>query len=172
VVAPPVITPVVTQTAVSTISTPVTPLTPPLGFGEGTEHTVMQKDSFYTLAKKYNTTPTAIANANPGIDSTKLKIGQKLKIPPPKSATPATAAGNGGSFATNVGEKLYSVKSGDNLNRIARANGVSLSALRAANNLKTDQIKVGQKLKIPAKGSGASEGNPLGAPNVGGTNTQ
>jgi len=176
---PPLVTQAVVSTPPQTIVTPppfvtppplnTTPPTPaPLGFADGTEHTVMKGDSFYTLAKKYNTSPKAIASVNPGVDSTKLKIGQKLKIPPPSSSTPATAAGNTGAGASNGGEKVYSVKSGDNLMRIARANGVSVNALRAANNLKTDQIKVGQKLKIPSKG----ESNPLSAPSVGGTNNQ
>jgi LysM repeat protein len=53
-------------------------------------------------------------------------------------------------------EQTYTVKSGDNLTKIATRFGVSLKAVRAANGLKTDSIKVGQKLKIPAKTSGAA----------------
>jgi LysM repeat protein len=45
------------------------------------------------------------------------------------------------------------VKSGDNLTKIAGQYGISIKALRAANALKTDSIKVGQKLKVPAKAS-------------------
>ena len=45
------------------------------------------------------------------------------------------------------------MKSGDNLTKIAAQYGISVKALRAANGLKTDSIKVGQKLKIPAKAS-------------------
>ena len=40
-------------------------------------------------------------------------------------------------------------KPGDTLTRIAQKSAVSVKALRAANNLKTDQIKVGQKIKVP-----------------------
>jgi LysM repeat protein len=176
--APAAVTPTppvaVTTSIPPVIPTPVAPaVVPPSSFaGEGTEHTIMKGDSFFTLGKKYNTSARAIASVNPGVDSTKLKIGQKVKIPPPNSSTPATPAGNGGSFASNGGDKVYAVKSGDNLNRIAKANGVSVTALRTANNLKTDQIKVGQKLKIPTKGSGPAETSTLTAPNVGGTNTQ
>jgi len=35
--------------------------------------------------------------------------------------------------------------------KIAKEHGVTVKQLRSANNLKTDQIKVGQALKIPAK---------------------
>ena len=44
-------------------------------------------------------------------------------------------------------------KSGDNLLKIAKANGTTVKALRSANALKTDRITVGQKLKLPAKAS-------------------
>ena len=53
----------------------------------------------------------------------------------------------GGADARN----LYTVRSGDTLMRIAKQHGVTVKALRSANSLRTDQIKVGQKLKIPAK---------------------
>ena len=55
--------------------------------------------------------------------------------------------------ASAGGEQIYTVKSGDNLTKIARQFGTTVKALRAANGLKTDSIKVGQKLKIPAKAS-------------------
>jgi len=47
----------------------------------------------------------------------------------------------------------YTVKKGDNLSRIASRHGVSVEAIRQANGLSGDNINVGQKLKIPAKGS-------------------
>src|SRR5258706_15912769 len=48
---------------------------------------------------------------------------------------------------------VYSVKSGDTLTKIAKANGTTVRAIRAVNNLRTDRILVGQKLKIPPAGS-------------------
>jgi len=95
----------------------------------------------------------AIAAANAGVDSTKLKVGQKLQIPAKPAGTVATeppapeATGTTGAG----GDTVYVVKSGDNLTKIAKAHGTTPKSLRAANALKTDQIKVGQKLKVPAK---------------------
>jgi LysM repeat protein len=129
---------------------------------EGTEHTVMKGDSFFTLAKKYNVSTKAIASVNPGVDSTKLKIGQKLKIPAPSAST-ASISASPDSSATGGAEKVYVVKSSDNLNKIAKANSVTVKALRAANNLKTDQIKVGQKLKIPSKAAATADAPPAAA---------
>ena len=117
-----------------------------------TEHVIAKGESFYTLGKKYNVGFKAIAEANPAINPNRLKIGEKIKIPPPK--TPGAASLNGTSALTNgseTGLRTYKVKSGDSLLKIARTYGVTAKQLRSANNLKTDQIKVGQTLKIPAK---------------------
>jgi len=116
-----------------------------------TEHTISKGDSFYTLGKKYGVGFKAIADANPGVNPNRLKIGDKVKIPPAK--TPGAASLNGvvAPVATEGAAKTYKVKSGDNLGKIAKQFGVTAKQLRAANNLKTDQIKVGQTIKIPVK---------------------
>jgi alpha-2-macroglobulin len=57
--------------------------------------------------------------------------------------------------ATNhvTASATYFVKNGDNLTRIARANGTTAAALRRANNIKGSQIQVGQRIIIPGKES-------------------
>lgn len=45
--------------------------------------------------------------------------------------------------------KSYTVKAGDTLSRIAQKYHVTVSALKRKNNLKSDLIRTGQKLKIP-----------------------
>jgi LysM repeat protein len=143
-------TPYVPSTPNNGTITPPAPSSSSGVLGEGTEHVVMKGDSFSTIAKRYNVPIKAITASNPGVDSTKLKIGQMLRIPA-VSATAAMPAGNVSEATSNGVDKVYTVKSGDNLTKIARVNDVSLKALRTANNLKTDQVKVGQRLKIPAK---------------------
>ncbi len=47
--------------------------------------------------------------------------------------------------------KSHTVKSGESLYKIAKRHGVSVNAIKKANGLKSDNIRPGQKLKIPAK---------------------
>ena len=127
--------------------------------GSTTEYTIVKGDTLGNLAKKNHISLKTLEAANPGVDAAKLKIGQKIQIPAPSASatsTPATTTATHGDAAATAGsDQVYTVKSGDMLGSIAKAHGVSVKALRSANSLKTDQIKVGQKLKIPAKASAA-----------------
>jgi LysM repeat protein len=117
------------------------------------EYVVAKGDSFFSIGRKFGVTPSAIGKANPGVDSTRLQIGQKLQIPAPASATP-TAVGLASTPGTGVltaESDTYTVKSGDNLSRIARNHNTTVGALKALNGLTTDRINVGQKLKVPAR---------------------
>jgi LysM repeat protein len=120
----------------------------------GTEYVVVKGDSFAKIAKKNGVSVKAIEAANPGVEPTKLKVGQKLTIPGGGTAP----AANGASVTpdTGMGGETYTVKSGDTLTKIAKAHGTTVKAIRAENNLATDHIKVGQKLKIPAKAEPAA----------------
>lgn len=63
----------------------------------------------------------------------------KETVPAAKSATVAGSA------------KTYKVKSGDSLEKIAKANGTTIKALRETNLLANDKIREGQTLKLPEK---------------------
>jgi len=56
----------------------------------------------------------------------------------------------------------YTVKSGDNLSKIAKKHGVTIEDIQKANNLKGTNIIAGQKLKIPAKKSTKSKSSKKG----------
>jgi LysM repeat protein len=139
------------------------PVTPAVTPGAAQEYVVAKGDSFYTIAKKFGVTMKAIEAANPNVEPKKLKIGQKLQIPAPAPAAtsgtavaPATPAADAGTS----GEQVYTVKSGDTLTTIAKHTGTTVKALRSENSLTTDKIKVGQKLKIPAKSVAPVETTP------------
>lgn len=128
------------------------------------EHIVAKNDTFAIIAKKYGVSVKAIEAANPGVDSRRLKIKQKLVIPPKPPTTgaaPTTSATTPKPEAeAAAAENLYTVKKGDNLTKIAKDHGVTVKAIRAANSLKTDQIKLGQKLKVPARSASSAHAAP------------
>ncbi len=128
---------------------PVAPPPPPVVENPGTEYVVVSHDTLGKIAKKNGISLKALEAANPGVNPSKLKVGQKLTIPP-GGTTPAA------SETSAAGGETYVVRSGDNLTRIAKAHGVTLKALKAENNLTTDHIHVGQKLNIPAKAEAAA----------------
>jgi LysM repeat protein len=130
--------------------------------GETKTYTVVQNDSFYKIAKAQGISISALSKANPNVDSRKLKVGQTLQIPAAVAKTESVAANASGTglasepAAKPAATKTYTVKAGDTLTKVARINGVKVKALRDANKLKTDQIHVGQKLKIPAHKTAAA----------------
>lgn len=60
-------------------------------------------------------------------------------------------AGGGGTAVASEssGSKSYRVRSGDSLEKIARSQGTTISALKEANGMVNDKIIVGQNLRIP-----------------------
>ena len=121
-------------------------------------------DTLAKIAKKNGVTLKALEAANPGVDSKKLKVKQKLNIPgksAESSTAPASPAAAGAAAAPEAGAvaggETYTVKSGDNLTKIAKHYGITIKALKTANpKLNTNHIKVGDKLNIPAKGEAAA----------------
>jgi len=113
------------------------------------EHVIVAGDSFYKLARKYGVGFKAIETANPGVVSTKLQIGQKIVIPPPKVPA-ATSLGTGAPAEPVLAANEVIIKRGDSLSVLARRHGTSVKALQEANNLTGTRILAGQKLKLPA----------------------
>ena len=155
--APVVVTAPVAPTTPEVTPPSAPPSAPPAG---ATEYAIAKGDYLEKIAKNFHVTVKAILEANPGIEPTKLKIGQKIHIPAAVAPTTSAATGAASGETAATGEKIYTVKSGDNLTKIAAQSGTTVKALRAANGLKTDSIKVGQKLKIPASAAAPAPAAP------------
>ncbi len=122
-----------------------------------TEYTVASRDTYSTIAKKFGVSVAAMKEANPGVEATKLQIGQKLHVPAPTKAVASTPSGSSSTSPEQANtDQMYKVQSGDTLIKIASNHHTNVKAIRAANNLKSDRIVVGQKLKIPVKRATAS----------------
>lgn len=133
------------------------PTPAPAAGGAASEYKVQKGDIGTTIAKKHGVSIAALKAANPSVNWGKLKVNQTLQIPAPTtspSATPAPApASNTGTPATDTtsATTVHVVKANDTLSSISRKYGVPWKQIRAANGLKSENIKIGDKLKIPAK---------------------
>src|SRR5262249_550721 len=134
-----------------------TTMVPP---ASSTEYVVLRGDNFSTIAKKFGVTAKQIQDANPTVDPKRLQIGQHLQIPAPAPAAAANSTPPGSLEMGSAGEQTYTVKSGDTLTKIAADFGTTVKVIRAANNLTTDRITVGQKLKIPPKAPAPAPATP------------
>jgi LysM repeat protein len=96
---------------------------------------------------------------------TMLKIGQKLKVPAAKAgALKARPSLKVTAPATLRSGKIHEVKAGETLSSISRHYGVSVEALKKANNLGADaRLRVNQKLQIPSATSKSAKPSASGA---------
>ena len=129
--------------------TPVPPAaatTPaPAGAACTNPYTVKQGDWIYKIARDCKVEPSAIIAVNPGINPNFIKPGQKLNMPTP-GATPVPPATSQAQACSGT----YTVKSGNNLFRIAYSCGLTTEQLAAANGIKFPYtIYPGQVLKYP-----------------------
>ena len=105
-----------------------------------TTYIVQKGDTLYSIALRYNTLPIAIMNKN-NLTSDILKVGEQLIIPSDVEST--------GEDNDVVDTNTYIVQKGDTLYSISRLYGISIDALKLANNIFGDNLAIGQILVIP-----------------------
>lgn len=123
-------------------------------------YTVKSGDSLGLIAVKYNMSIAKLKKLN-NLSSDFIYVSQKLKVTGKdvtskkpttnKKPAPAKKPAPPKKPASSSSTKTYSVVSGDSLGLIAAKYKMSVSSLKTLNNLKSDMIFVGQKLKV--KGS-------------------
>jgi N-acetylmuramoyl-L-alanine amidase len=111
--------------------------------GKTVKHKVSRGESLSLIAKKYGTTTKAIMQTNK-LKSSNIKVGQMLTIPggSTKVSVPVVANPVETKTVTHV------VQRGDYLGKIAARYKVSVADIKRENKLKSDTLKLGQKLKI------------------------
>lgn len=103
-------------------------------------YTVITGDTLTSLARKFDTTISAIKLAN-GMDNDFIYAGQKLFIP---------RSWMGGSDVDHPAQRInYRVEKGDSLWIIANRFQVSIDDIKKENNLRSDIIYQGQTIRIP-----------------------
>ena len=96
---------------------------------------VKSGDSLWSISNRYGVSVNDIKNLN-NLTSNNLSIGQVLEIPSNNQ--------NNGNL-----ENTYVVKSGDSLWNIANRFGTTVNELKSLNNLTSNNLSIGQVLRIP-----------------------
>lgn len=128
-------------------------------------YVVKSGDSASAIAKKCGCTTRDLIACNGLKNANSIRVGQTLKLPDFAKApagAEATAGHKAGKHAVsgkaghNLAGGAYTVKAGDSLGKIAHQHGTSVAAIKSANNLTSDNIRLGQKLVIPAGKAGVT----------------
>jgi len=124
------------------------------------EHVVQQGETVVAIAESWFGEPghwDLVLRANPGVDPTRMAIGQRLRLPPrnwrPESPDPAPAPGGGGT--------IHEVRPTETLSVIARTHygraelwRVIYDANREIIGADPGRLKVGMRLRIPPAPTG------------------
>ena len=95
-------------------------------------HIVQKGETLYAISKKYNLSVNALSNLNE-LKSTDVSIGQVLSVQVAEHK--------------DVSTNIYIVKKGDTLYSISKRNAISVSDLKSLNNLNSNNLAIGQRLR-------------------------
>jgi LysM repeat protein len=136
--------------------------------GELIVHEIASGQTLSGIAVKHGVSQRSIERANPGLDPNKIRVGQKLKVCLPATATKSSSSSKSSSSAPKSSDSSnasgrscgggktiaeHEVGSGDTLSGIAAKYDVSVETITSRNSkLKTDpnSLRVGQVIEICA----------------------
>jgi LysM repeat protein len=109
--------------------------------GTPTWHTVVKGETLFSIGRRYNVSPWAIAAANKLANPNHICVGQRLYVPAGPAYPGPQPCGS-----------YYTVQRGDTLLHIGRVYGVSAWSIAAANKIyNMNYIRAGQRLFIPCR---------------------
>ena len=149
----------------------VAPLTPLTSGGQSVQvagpsfeaYIVKKGDNLWSIAKRYNVSLNELYTANGLNKKSVLRIGQQIQVPVEDSTASIStvSADTYQPTSFNQGSTSYTVKRGDTLSKVANQYDTSVRAIKAANSMTSDLIRVGETLVIPV-GANANTSGALG----------
>ena len=132
-------------------------------------HTIVHKvkagETLSSISKTYEVSIDEIKKTN-NLRRDAVRVGQQLKITTsaPQAVMESTVKTVTGkntaqkapakqTQASSSNPSSHTVKKGESLSSIAKKYGVTINAIKNANGMKNDNLRAGQKIKIPAKTS-------------------
>lgn len=115
-------------------------------------YTVKAGDNLYNIAKKYNTTVDKIKRDN-NLQSNNLTIGKILLIEDTSDQSTIEEC-FGEEYEAPSSNITYTVQKGDSLYSIANKYNTTVNEIKSLNNLTSNNLSIGQQLRIPTNASG------------------
>lgn len=142
------------------------------GDGERILYKVKNGDYLGKIASKHRCTVAQIKRWN-NLKNNNIRVGQRLVIyrgGKPSSSTSSAAPSTTSASTVSTSDRsaatsVYVVKSGDVLGKIAERHGCTVAQIKAWNNLSSNNIRVGQKLKVKAPGNSSTASSAAGSVN-------
>ena len=135
--------------------------------GERIIYKVKSGDYLGRIASKYRCTVAQLKRWN-NLKNNNLRIGQRLVIY--RGGGPSSGSSSSSVTKTTpapqqskapAGTATYTVKSGDTLGKIAERHGCTVAQLKQWNNLSSNNIKIGQKLKVSASAASKAQSSDI-----------
>jgi len=120
---------------------------------------VQKGDTLWKIAKEEKVNVSDLMRVNNLTEKSVLQIGQEIKIPA-ASGSNATSSSTANPTSAS-GETVHVVQAGESLWAIAKQYNTTVAALREANHLSSNTLKVNQKLIIPVKAQATPPAAPV-----------
>jgi membrane-bound lytic murein transglycosylase D len=116
-------------------------------------HSVRRGETVGGIAARYGTSVSAIGDANSMRDVNAIRPGQKLRVPHTRAASVSSSTTTADAQSKGID---YTVQHGDSLWRLAKRFGTTVGDIKRNNRLSSNQLTIGQELKIPVRISTAT----------------
>lgn len=108
-------------------------------------HTILPKETLYSLSRTYKLKPEDVMRANPGLTVETFQIGRTIRIPFFESYEMVTPYDN---QTSNI---VHQVKRGETLYSIAKKYNVSVAAIKQQNPMLSNGLKTNMELIVPVR---------------------
>lgn len=118
-------------------------------------YTVRSGDTLWKISEAFGVSFASLLQVNGMTNQTGVYPGEQLLVPREGGTTTTPPAPTDTTPAGGTATTDYTVVAGDSLWKIATQFGTTVAALKAANNLTSDMLYVGQRLTVPTGGATA-----------------
>lgn len=110
-------------------------------------HVVRAGESLWTIARRYGTSTSRLRELN-NLGSNSLQPGQRLVVPGGNGARASSGDSDASSQEGASSATYYTVQRGESLWIVARKNNTTVARLRELNNLRSNNIQPGDRLRV------------------------